>query len=285
MTPNLVGPMRPPVLRDPQLDARLDEDGYVVVDFAGPDLQAELRAIHDELDSGIGEGYYATMHSPDGAYKEAAHRAITRCFWPVLAPLLADHEPLVGAFVVKHPGEDTAVPPHQDWIVTDEGDHCSVNCWFPTARVNEVAGPIRVLPGSHRYLRALRGSPAFPTEIDGIGPRVFDELMETVAIEDGQAIVYDNRLLHGTAPNRSGHLRVVAYMAAIPRGARRLHYLRHPDGRVEGFEVDEAFFRSFQIGEVPAGARFLELDHYEIEPFSFEDLAARHRQSTGTLDR
>lgn len=268
-----------PIFRDRRLDRRLRRDGYVVVPFAPLDVLAELREVHERLASGIASGYYASIHSDDVDYKGEADREIQARFWPRLQALLVDHEPVVGAFMVKHPGPDTVVPPHQDWIVTDESRVGALNCWVPLTEVTDEVGPMAVLRGSHRYLRGLRGSPTFPTQHGAIGERVHAELMEEVDVPLGSAIIYENRLLHATRPNRSDATRVVAYMSTVPAGAPRWHYFRDAAGDVELYEVDHDFFRTFTLGERPDGRLLETIPAYDVEGLTFDELAERHRRA------
>jgi hypothetical protein len=267
------------VFHDPRLERRFRRDGYVIVPFADPERIRELADVYTSLPSGISEGYYASMHSRDAAYKRAAHQAITERFWPVLGRLLVDHEPVVGAFMVKHPGPDTSVPPHQDWIVTDESEGLALNCWFPVTPVTDEVGRMSVLPRSHRYLSGLRGSPGFPTQIESISAEVAQHLLEPMKVEVGEAIIYENRLLHGTPPNLSHDTRIVAYISAVPSGADRRHYFLNDEGAVECYRVSKDFFVEFNIGDRPDGELFDVVPDYSIEKLSLDDLRRIHRRA------
>lgn len=268
-------------LADPELDHRLEADGFVVVDFATPEQVNELLAIYRRTESGRDAGYYPSIMSSDRGYKAEVHQAITRLFWPTFERFLLGYRPLVGAFMVKHPGPETAVSPHQDWNVIHDGPRPSLNCWIPTSPIDETVGRMAFLPGSHRYLRGLRGSPTFPTQWAGIHEQIRCQLMEDVSVEVGQAIIYDNRVLHGTPPNHSGHTRVVAYINAIPVEAQPIHYYRDASGLVTGFEVDPSFFHTFTIGDRPDGRPFITIPDYDIAPLGFDELATIHRNERG----
>jgi len=273
----LMTPPQQATFRDPELDARFRRDGFVVVDFATPDMIAELLAQYERVDSGISDGYYPSLMSPDLGYKAEAHAAVRDCMWPVLGDLLEGYEPLLGVYMVKHPGPDTEVVPHQDWILADESIRPTMTAWTPLTPVSDESGRMRVLPGSHLWLEGLRGSPSFPTQWESDYERVRDELMEPVDISLGQAMVYDIRLLHGTPPNRSDATRVVTSLYAIPEGATPIHYYRDPeDGTVAGYEVPSDFCTRFNIGDVPQGKQFVEIRDYSIEPMSFDEIAAQH---------
>jgi hypothetical protein len=187
--------------------------------------------------------------------------------------------------MIKHPGADSSVPPHQDWIVTDEASGGALNCWFPVTPVTDEVGRMSVLPGSHRYLTGLRGSPAFPTQIEDISAAIAAELLEPVEVEVGEAIIYENRLLHGTPPNRSGDVRIVAYLSAVPRAADRWHYYLTDDGSAECYRVSKDFFVEFNIGERPRGELLDVVPRYSIDKLSLPELRELHARSRGPLAR
>lgn len=266
-----------PSLLDPQQQTRLERDGYMVVDLVDGDVLTRLMDAFRELSSGIDSGYYPSLMSSDEAYKTATHERVRDLLWPALQELTIDYQPLLGVFMVKHPGPDTEVAPHQDWVVADESRRPTLNVWVPLSEVDDRAGRMRVLPGSHRWLEGLRGSPTFPTQWESEWTRVRDELMEPVTVGLGQAMLYDIRVLHGTPANRSDDVRAVASLYATPVEADTIHYYRGPDGEVEGYRVPSDFCTTFRIGDVPAGERFVEIPDYDVERLTFEEIAARHR--------
>jgi hypothetical protein len=273
------GSVSPPTFRDPDLQAALRRDGYAVVDLVGPDVIDRLLAVYERHDSGIHEGYYPSLMSVDEDYKVATHREVTDLVWPSFGALLDGYQPLLGVFMVKHPGPDTEVVPHQDWIVADESGRPTMNAWVPLTPVDAETGTMRVLPGSHRWLRGLRGSPSFPTSWEGVYERVRDELMVEVPVGLGQAMVYDIRILHGTPANRSATTRVVASLYAIPDGATPVHYHRDDAGVVRGYRVPTDFCTTFAIGDVPDGEQFVEIADYAVEALAFDEIAERHARA------
>lgn len=265
------------VFTDPEREAAFRRDGFVVVDFAPPRLIEELLAEYERLDSGIDEGYYPSLMSDDLEYKAETHRRVTDLVWPYLQQVVDGYQPLLGVFMVKHPGPDTEVPPHQDWIIAEGSDRPNMTVWLPLTPVTVDTGQMRVLPGSNHWLEGLRGSPSFPTQWEAEYERVRDELMEPVVIGPGQAMVYDISVLHGTPPNVSGSTRVATSLYAIPADATPVHYHRDAEGHVAGYRVPDDFCATFRIGDVPDGERFVEIPDYSLTPLSFDEMAARHR--------
>lgn len=262
------------VFRNVELQREFQRDGFVVVDFADRALIDELMAGYHRLDSGIDAGYYPSLMSTDLAYKADTHRFVADLVFPNMNQLISSYKPLLGVYMVKHPGPDTEVPPHQDWIVADESRRPTMNVWMPLTSIDDATGRMRVLPGSHRWLSGLRGSPSFPTQWEADYERVRDELMQPVDIGPGQAMVYDIRVLHGTPPNRSDQTRVVTSLYAIPDDTTPIHYHRTGDGDVTGYHVSDDFCATFNIGDTPNGEPFEHFEDYKVKRLDFEAMRA-----------
>jgi hypothetical protein len=266
-------------LKDKALDRQLRRDGYVVVPALSAERIAAAHDVYERVHSGIDSGYYASIHSASTDYKQRVDDELRKLVWDPCDELLVDHQCLVAALMVKPPTGPTTVPLHQDWNVIDESRGAGLTCWIPLTPVTELEGIMRVLPGSHLYMDGLRGSPGFPAPYQSISQEIEAELLVDVEVRVGDVMIMDGRVLHTTGPNRSGRTRVAAYLNAIPNAAKPVHYYRHEDGRVEGFEVDLAFFTSFNIGERPNGKVFAEIDHYERPAISMEELRRHHRRA------
>jgi hypothetical protein len=262
--------------RDGRLQRRFRRDGYVVVDLAPPEVIRGLRDVYERHDSGIDSGYYASMHSASVSYKAGVDRELRPILWPCLDRYLLDYEPLGGAFMVKHPGPDTAVPPHQDWRVADPGAGPAVNSWIPVTDVDEATGQMAVLPGSHRTFDCLQGSPGFPAPWQACHERVRDELMVTVPVAVGQALLLDNRLVHGTPPHGGSGVRIVAYVDCVPAGAEWQHWYLSPEGTAEGYRVGPGFYTEGRFGERPDGELIERIEGYGVASLSFEEIRSRH---------
>ncbi|MFN8050295.1 MAG: phytanoyl-CoA dioxygenase family protein [Acidimicrobiales bacterium] len=258
------------------LQRRFDRDGFVVLPALGPAEVEAALGVFERHSSGIDEGYYASIHSTDQSYKRSVDAELQKIVWPPCDRLLTGHRCLIASLMVKPAGGNTVVPVHQDWNTVDETVGAGLTCWMPLTPVTELEGRFRLLPGSHRWVDALRGSPGFPTPYQQISEEVNRDHMVDLEVGVGDVLIMDGRVLHTTPQNRSGRTRVAAYVNAIPDGLHPLHYYRREDGVVEGYEVDDDFFTSFNIGERPWGRLFTEIDGYEVTPLTIGDVE-RHR--------
>ena len=104
----------------------------------------------------------------------------------------------------------------------------------------------------------------------------------------GAALVYDERMLHGSDENRSDHVRVAFNCIMIPKEVSPLLYQWDqtvPD-RLQVLEVDDAYLCSFRFGvplepPYPAGVRLIDTIDAAIHPLIDEDfIVLRNLQGT-----
>jgi hypothetical protein len=161
---------------------------------------------------------------------------------------------------MKRPGPDSALITHFDWIFVDERRYVSLHVWVPLVDVDETNGAFQILPKSHKMVNLWRGqntadSIFFNTRT--IKPGV----AQTLKMKAGEALIYDNRLIHGTPPNTSKHDRLAVGLVMIPQEATPIHVYTPAekmfDEDVEVYEVDEEFYFNHDIRQRPVGYNYI----------------------------
>jgi ectoine hydroxylase-related dioxygenase (phytanoyl-CoA dioxygenase family) len=265
-----------PSLRDPALEAALERDGFVVVeDLVGEDLAERLhqryREVHPtdvddparspaapgaapmawERQPWPGSQFLTGVNEMAGTDRAPLEAWMAPVWDEVLEDLLVDHEVLITSFLMKWPGADGVMPPHQDPTFTDERRHRSLTVWIAlddatTALDN---GPLHVVRGSHEAGWGPRGS--------GIVPGYLDDLeatwaaAEPVDVRRGTAIVLDTRVVHGSAPNRSPSPRLALAASCVPRGIQLVSAIRDDDAdEVRLVAVDAELYRTSSPMEI-----------------------------------
>ena len=262
-------PTHPPTLRDPDLDAQLREQGFVVVDdVLSEDVLDRIMRIAERVYVDDRSGFHASNLSGAHEYRHAVNREVSPIVGEAAGVLFADYEPFFSSFVVKWVDGDTSFPSHQDWNMVDEDRHRSMNVFVPLVDMDASNGALRVLPGSHRALEHVRCSPMPPEGCESVGWTVTPDEMDVVALRRGQVLVFDHALLHCSAPNTTDAPRWAAITAFKPRGAELFHWFVPDPQRyeLEVFRVDSDFFADFDIGGRPEG------EPVRTEPFIRQEL-------------
>ena len=125
----------------------------------------------------------------------------------ILRPLIGPRIEFLSAKpVFKSPSVHFASPWHQDQAYW--GGATKWSAWIALEDATMENGCLRVIPGSHRQLRdhaAVQDAKGFTNRISDDDLR--DEELMDVEMKQGDVLVFHDRLLHSSHPNRSGRER------------------------------------------------------------------------------
>ena len=213
------------LFHDPVQQEEFDRRGFTVVRLLdGPEL-SEVRARVDEVRrSATGSSCSAVLDqsfcTPDGNYRRRAHAIASEAIGDRLLGLLDRYRLLGSGVMTKLPGAGP-MGIHRDRDILSNQTLVAVNAWCPLIDVDEMDGNLAMLPGSHRLPNV---------ETDGV-PRFYEPygdalrpLCVSVPLSAGEAILFDNRLLHWSWPNRSEGDRPVLRAVAVPKDSRVVYY-------------------------------------------------------------
>lgn len=276
------------VLADPRADRRLRRDGFVRTRLLSADEAASLRDEYLALDPPAGQGFVPDLNIEDPRYRAAADVLLGARLDLRVQGLFVDHRPFLRNFLCKHPGDESGLYLHRDWMFVDErrGPGTYV-VWTALQDIDGHNGQLRVLRGSHRIDQDIRG-----TEIGPPWLRHQDTITErllTVPVKAGECIIFSNALIHSSFPNNTDERRIVAAMGMRPTGQPLAHFRRTGPDTAVRYEIDERFFLTYTpvdlIGSPPA------LEPAETIRFTATDLtsdelaAAVERGLVARLDR
>jgi hypothetical protein len=193
---------------------------------------------------------YLSFLDGDPRVKGALEQAVTERLAAALAPHLAAGRIQNGGAIVKNAGAD-ALAIHHHMPVTDSAFQREIVCWCPLTDVDENSGALQVVPRSHHllpFIRVPRGRDYF----EGFADRLADYAVPLPA-RAGEAILLDNTLLHGSAPNNGAEPRYAISVQIVPDDACNGLYLDPGDGFLDFVEVPpaDAFRRYLETGTRP----------------------------------
>ena len=260
-----------PILHDPERNRNLLEQGYVVLkQFLNQHRLAQLQSVYRDYDPNIRSKYYSTIDSYDASYKRHVNQGIRASIASGLEEHFDQFRPLTGNFVVKRKGRKSKVHMHFDISCVDEALFESCVLWMPLSDVDVHNGVLQMLPGSHRFMNPVRG-PGVKRYYEGLYKTFERKFMVPVPMQAGDALVFLNRILHFSAPNRHSEERVAARIDLVPLEAKALMYhwdKSIPEDEVAVYAIADDFYEQFRKEQDPLGAQFLEYrkNHFQELP-------------------
>ncbi|QLE44447.1 tetratricopeptide repeat protein [Nostoc sp. C052] len=257
------------------INQELEDKGYTVIDFLEEDeVQSLIRFYRENsIPNDIIEPFVsATICSSDLAYRQQVIQQAKKVFIPKLEILFPNHKVAICTFINKKPNKlSSGVTLHQDRSFADEINLKTFGVWCPLIDVNEENGCFNVVQKSHLLNSTPRSSNSFAHSQEVLSIMKQDYLTN-IPMKAGQALVYDNRLFHGSCPNSTNAERVALICVITPKNSPVLFYSRYSQNsnKLEVFEVDDTFYDSYIQGEKPENALSLGIFDYQVAPITPE---------------
>jgi hypothetical protein len=237
------------ILKDDVLDKELYKNGFVVGSFLNQNETKQLVNFFYKNHPARIDGFYASAHAQDIPFRNKMNDEIKAVFTSAIKKYFHECTPLGGSFVVKSNTMKDRLMPHQDWNIVDEEKFRSFNIWVPLVDLTEKNGAIKIMRGSHRWVKNFRG-PNIPDDFQNFHEQIWNK-MTPLFMKAGEALIYDHRLFHASDPNTTDILRVAAVFGIIPSEAQMFYYCGN-NGNVEIYNSSVDFFLKENIQNGPA---------------------------------
>lgn len=248
------------VFFDAALEAGFSQNGYAVVRGFLPASQCEaLLDFNKKNFKSDARAFNITNWNADENYRLLIHNKVIETLLPRAQQLTDRFHPVLGVLSFKYPGAQSGLAMHQDWSLVDEKRHRSFSVWLALCDMDENNGTLQVAEGSHLYAGYPRGM-----NISYSFLHIQQELnaqLKSISLRQGDAIVFDHRLIHASPPNATEAVRTAAVMAMIPDEAEFIHYYLSQT-KTDTFEIlkmDEQKFYLTDFFDIPNKPRHLAL--------------------------
>jgi Phytanoyl-CoA dioxygenase (PhyH) len=238
-----------PTLVDPYHQAQLEQFGFAVLPALDADLLGAVRDAYAALGPAPDDPQRAinwSFHSRSAEYKRSVKEELLPLVGPVLESMLVDHAVYLTTFITKWPGPDGGFAVHQDPSLLDERRFRGVTIWIPLEDTGIVDGRdngmLWIVPGSHRFSPALRLPDVDKFQFADHEAAVLERHGVGVPTTAGEALVFDNRVLHYSMPNETDEPRVVLSFGVRPSEAACVHLRSVGGDLLDLYEVPDDFY-------------------------------------------
>ena len=233
------------VFKNKDHQALFNENGFIVLPFYNSlDIQ-KLSNFYNEHTTSNGEGFQPTTYFQSLEYRIKASEIIRSTAFSYLENILIDYKMFMGSFIVKHNDKNSELGVHQDMTLVDESIYTGINVWAPLCDTNEKNGTLYLIPKSHKIFSTYRNA-----TIPNIYDQYYDEIkkyMLPTNIKAGEAIFFDNSLLHFSPVNLSNQIRIATNVFVSHKDAKiTICYLDKTQNKIELFEQEDDFFTKYK---------------------------------------
>lgn len=233
------------IFKEKALQNKFEENGFIIIEFLNKTAVDTLQQFYHSITINQSMGFEPTTYFQDDEYRIKASNEILTIAKPYLDEHLINYKMFMGSFIVKHPDNKSELGVHQDMTLVDESKFTGINIWIPLCDTNEQNGALHVIPKSHRILPTYRAA-----TIPNIYDRYSNEIkkyMQPVYMKKGQAILFDNSLLHFSPINKSNEKRIACNIFVTHKDAKiTICYNDTEKNKIELIEQDDSFFTTYK---------------------------------------
>jgi len=240
------------------LQQKIQEDGYVIVDLLSETVLKKLKAATKILLKEIPtkETFWkfksvGRIENPE--IRKHSNKIIEDIVIPELKPFFQDTALLVpGVHLIKSPSPSSQLNAHQDSALVDEKKHMAVYAWIPLMDTHSRNGTLSIIPKSH-LLGMNQRSLNVPWEL-GPFEKELNKYLVPLKVNAGQVVFFDSALIHGSPNNFSLKTRIAVNVFIRPKVADYLHFYMEDmvnGSEVEVYKVSPEFFIEHDISKRP----------------------------------
>ena len=268
------------VFKDIHLHEQLEDFGFVVVPFYSLDEVALLRSFYYEHTKSNQGGFLPTTYFDSLEYRIKASNYIKDIAQRPLEQYMQHYKTFMGSYIVKHNDKKSELGVHQDMSLVDESNYMGMNVWAPLCDTTVYNGALYLIPKSHRIFPTYRNA-----TIKNIYDKYFHTIkkyMQPIYMKAGQAIIFDNSILHYSPINTSKEIRIATNVFVTHNDANvTICYHDKVVNRIELFEQKDDFFTTYtQFGndsnqqkpKIGSSLGFVEYDFPDLTPKKLKEL-------------
>ena len=272
------------VFKEPETQHSFEKNGFVILPFYTPEEIKELDELYHKLHPKDEHGFFPSTFSKDKNYRAIADEEIRRIGSRSINKYCQNIKVVCGAFIVKNIGVDSGMCVHQDMSLVDESRFTGINIWVPLVDLTIENGALFVLRGSHRMTPTYRGS-SIPECFSPVMNEVID-FLEPVTVKAGEAVIFDQSIIHFSPPNYSDNIRIVTntYFTHQDAEYRTYYWNKEFGNNVEAFAQDNSFMTDFEqfgenIQDRPKVGKSLGLVPYQFPKIDLTFLEANYKRT------
>jgi len=269
---------KPQVFKDEKLQREFDANGFVKFRMFSVEQVMRLRDFYFQTQAAHEtvieqRKFHATNDTDNAQLIATADKFIKEVMFEEVDKHFVNYKTIAANYLVKQPGDQSELGPHQDLRFVDEEKFYSFNIWVATEPTDQTNGGLRFLKGSHQFFETIRPLPSYPWKYRDVTDLVTQNFTD-IQTDVGDCVVLNHACIHASYPNLTSNIRVAAILAMIPEQAKIVHYFL-PDGNeaneVEEYAMTLEDFVNLKGGQRPQQAPLVRKFKYNFDAVSRKD--------------
>jgi len=264
------------LFHDKRKEREFNRNGYVrlnVLENQDIEKLKEIYTSHEHHFVAIKKETFSSCDTLNQGLVNQLNRSISEILVPRLEGVFTSYDYLLSSFLIKRPGIDNMTGYHQDPTMVDIADTkvVSAGLWCPLQPTSRMNGCLRMIRGSHKFGKVLSVTPKFPTTFNRFEAKL-DRFSDIIDLKLGQAVLFDNKTIHGAFSNHSESSRIAVVTAIKSKNSAWVYY--HCDDNnsmlVSKYQMNLELYSSHECGQRPKG-KMIEQFHYDFEEHSYHE--------------
>jgi hypothetical protein len=181
--------------------------------------------------------YHVSFLDSNQDYRRRVFHLVESYFSQKIRYVLPDYQILNTSLVIK-PAGSGMFEVHHDWsFVADHAIKC-MTVWCPLVDTSILNGTIHVLPGSNQLIQEYQ-APKLPCYFEDFRESLIDRWLQPIPTQAGDALFWDNHMIHWSGNNYTQIPRVAVQITCIPAQSQPV-FIFYDERTPEHFEIIEA---------------------------------------------
>jgi len=224
------------LFKEAEIEQRYLEEGFVILPLLEGKEFTQLKALFEKNYSMPFTGLQPLLRLGDAKKNIELHYEIGKILTPVLEKWFLPFAFNANHFIAKGANDPNEFRLHQDWNVVDETKFIAAHIWIALQDIDEKNGGLFIVKGSHKFFKNKRSGSCGITFIDRT--EKIKQHITNLKIKEGEAVVYQQALFHGSHPNSDNRARLVCLSSLRPQIAP-MEYFHKPHPTKPNLEVYE----------------------------------------------
>ena len=274
-----------PIFKDDKYQHDFEQNGFVTLPMLNNVQVDELNSFFastQKQHETVANLHHTTTDTENIELINLVDKKIKSIFLPELDKVLCNFKALVGCFNIKETGSGSATGTHQDPTFVDELKYTSANVWVALQDIDKNNGSLYFIAGSNHAVSSLRVVPQFPPYYQSFHDSLL-QMATHVPLKKGEAVIFNNSVIHGATENLSNHIRLAATLLVCSEQAEWLLYYKEknaPTDRVEKYHLNLDTFISMPKGGRPNMQMFQEYLTYDFPQITKRDFIERTNKNS-----